>query len=128
MGVPPFLVAGGLSGVIAQRLVRRVCTSCRGRGCDACVAGYRGRTGVYQVLSLSDALRDEISRGGSSAELRRLARETGMGTLASDARRAAASGLTTPHEIARFLQAAEEVTIPCRRCAGGVPLGALACP
>jgi general secretion pathway protein E len=128
MGVPPFLVAGGLSGVIAQRLVRRVCISCRGRGCDACVAGYRGRTGVYQVLSLSDALRDEISRGGSSSELRRLARETGMGTLASDARRAAASGLTTPHEIARFLQAAEEVTIPCRGCSGGVPLGALACP
>lgn len=128
MGVPPFLVAGGLSGVVAQRLVRRVCPSCRGRGCEACAGGYRGRTGVYQVLTLSDALRDEISRGGSSSEIRRLAREAGMGTLASDAKRAAASGLTTPHEIARFLQAAEDVTIPCRSCGAGVPVGALACP
>ncbi len=77
MGVPPFLVAGGLSGVVAQRLVRRVCGACRGHGCDACMDGFRGRTGVFQVLALSDALRDEISRGGSSAGLRRLARETG---------------------------------------------------
>jgi type IV pilus assembly protein PilB len=128
MGVPPFLVAGGLSGVVAQRLVRRVCTACRGRGCDACVGGCRGRTGVYQVLTLSDALRDEISRGGSSADLRRLARETGMGSLDADARRAVASGLTTPHEIARFLHVAEGVTIACRRCDAGVPVGALACP
>jgi type IV pilus assembly protein PilB len=128
MGVPPFLVAGGLSGVVAQRLVRRVCSACRSRGCDACGGGYRGRTGIYQVLSLSDALRDEISRGGSSAEIRRLARETGMGTLATDAARAVASGLTTPHEIARVLQAAEDATIPCRACGESVPAGARACP
>jgi type IV pilus assembly protein PilB len=128
MGVPPYLVAGGLSGVVAQRLVRRVCGACRGRGCDACVKGYRGRTGIYQVLTVSDALRDEISRGGSSAELRRLARATGMGTLASDARRAVASGLTTPHEIARLLALGEGTTVPCRRCEGAVPLGAHACP
>ncbi|HET9948071.1 MAG TPA: ATPase, T2SS/T4P/T4SS family, partial [Longimicrobiales bacterium] len=50
MGVPPFLVAGGLAGVVAQRLVRRVCGACRGRGCEVCAGGYRGRTGVYQVL------------------------------------------------------------------------------
>ncbi|HET9949164.1 MAG TPA: ATPase, T2SS/T4P/T4SS family, partial [Longimicrobiales bacterium] len=128
MGVPPFLVAGGLAGVVAQRLVRRLCGACRGRGCEACAGGYRGRTGVYQVLTLSDALRDEISRGGASAQLRRLARETGMGTLASDARRAVASGYTTPHEIVRLLQAAEGSTSPCRRCGGAVPLGAAACP
>ncbi len=128
MGVPPFLVAGGLSGVVAQRLVRRVCPACRGSGCDSCLGGYRGRSGVYQVLTLSDALRDEISRGGSSAQLRRLARETGMGSLDSDARRAVASGLTTPHEIARLIKVAEGVSLPCRRCGSGVPLGALACP
>jgi type IV pilus assembly protein PilB len=66
MGVPPFLVAGGLAGVVAQRLVRRLCRHCRGRSCERCVDGHRGRTGVYQVLALSDALRDEVSRGGSS--------------------------------------------------------------
>jgi general secretion pathway protein E len=128
MGVPPFLVAGGLSGVVAQRLVRRLCPACVGRSCDRCTEGYRGRTGVYQVLTLSDALRDEISRGGSSAELRRLARDTGMGTLDTDARRAVASGLTSPHEIIRLLQVAEGVSSPCRRCGGGTPVGALACP
>jgi type IV pilus assembly protein PilB len=128
MGVPPFLVAGGLAGVVAQRLVRRVCSTCRGRGCDGCLAGYRGRTGVFQVLTLTDALRDEISGGGSSARLRRLAREAGMGSLDSDARRAVASGLTTPHEISRLLHAAEGTSVPCRHCGAGIPVGALACP
>jgi general secretion pathway protein E len=128
MGVPPFLVAGGLAGVVAQRLVRRICSACRGRGCDACIDGYKGRTGVYQVLTLTDALRDEVSGGGSSARLRRLAREAGMGTLDSDARRAVAGGLTTPHEIGRLLHAAEGTSVPCRHCGSGVPVGALACP
>ncbi|HSH76885.1 MAG TPA: GspE/PulE family protein, partial [Longimicrobiales bacterium] len=122
MGVPRYLVAGGLSGVVAQRLVRRPCSDCRGRGCEECGDGHRGRTGVYQVLTLSDALRDEVSRGGSSAELRRLARETGMGSLDADARRAVASGLTTPHEITRLLRAAEGVSVPCRRCGAGAPV------
>jgi type IV pilus assembly protein PilB len=128
MGVPPFLVAGGLAGVVAQRLVRRVCAACRGRGCDACIGGYRGRTGVFQVLTLTDALRDEVSGGGSSGRLRRLAREAGMGTLDADARRAVASGLTTPHEIGRLLHAAEGTSVPCRHCGSGIPVGALACP
>jgi hypothetical protein len=128
MGVPPFLVAGGLSGVVAQRLVRRLCPGCRGRGCEACHDGYRGRTGVYQVLAISDALRDEISRGGSTAEVRRLARETGMSGLDSDARRAVASGLTSPHEITRLIAAAEGVSVACRHCEEPVPVDALACP
>jgi len=128
MGVPPFLVAGGLSGVVAQRLVRRLCSRCRGRGCDECVDGYRGRTGVYQVLAISDALCDAISRGGSSAEVRRLSRETGMRGLDSDARRAVASDLTSPHEITRLIAAAEGVGLSCRHCDGPVPVGAAACP
>jgi type IV pilus assembly protein PilB len=128
MGVPPFLVAGGLSGVVAQRLVRRLCGPCRGRGCEHCVDGYRGRTGIYQVLAVSDALRDEISRGVSSSEVRRLAREAGMDGLDTDARRAVASGLTGPHEITRLIAAAEGVSVACRHCAEPVPVGALACP
>ena len=128
MGVPPFLVAGGLSGVVAQRLVRRLCPVCRGRGCEECHDGHRGRTGVYQVLAICDALRDEISRGGSSSEVRRLARETGMGGLDGDARRAVASGLTSPHEITRLIAAGEGVSVSCRHCDGAVPVGAMACP
>jgi len=77
---------------------------------------------------VTDPLRDEISRGGSSARLRRLARETGMVGLDADGRRAVASGLTTPHEIARLIGAASGTTIPCPGCDGGVPVGAAACP
>lgn len=128
MGVPPFLVAGGLAGVVAQRLVRGRCHLCRGRGCEECDAGCRGRTGVYQVLALSDELRDEVGRGASSGSIRRLAAETGMGTLAGDARRAVASGLTTPHEAARLIRAAEDARDPCGACAAPLPLDAIACP
>lgn len=128
MGVPPFLVAGGLAGVVAQRLVRGSCAPCRGRGCDRCHDGLSGRTGIYQVLTVSDAMRDEISGGGSSARLRRLALETGMSTLASDARRAVAAGLTTTHEVGRYLDAAAAAGVPCPSCSFAVPFGAVACP
>lgn len=128
MGVPPFLVAGGLTGVVAQRLVRRICRACRGRGCDGCHDGYRGRTGVFQVLTVTDAMRDEVTRGASATRLRALAREAGMGRLGDDARRAVAEGLTTPHEIGRVLHADPGAAIPCPACDADVPVGAAACP
>jgi type IV pilus assembly protein PilB len=128
MGVPPFLVSGGLTGVVAQRLVRRKCRECRGKGCDLCRDGYRGRTGVFQVLTTTDALRDEIGRGAATTRLRSLAREGGMGTLADDARRAVADGLTSPHEISRVLTADPGISMPCDHCGSDVPMGATACP
>ncbi|MDH3423468.1 MAG: ATPase, T2SS/T4P/T4SS family, partial [Gemmatimonadota bacterium] len=128
MGVPPFLVAGGLAGVVAQRLVRRSCDACRARGCAECRSGLRGRTGVYQVLRVTDAMRDEISVGGSSARLRRLARDAGMRSMESDARRAVAAGLTTPHEVSGFLSADPSSGVRCSTCSTAVPFGALACP
>ena len=128
MGVPPFLVAGGLTGVVAQRLVRRLCRDCAGRGCEECDHGYRGRSGVFQVLTMTDALRDEVTRRGPTSRLRGLAREGGMGTLADDARRAVAEGHTSPHEISRVLHADPGASLPCPRCDGEVPPGALACP
>ncbi|MGD8320835.1 MAG: ATPase, T2SS/T4P/T4SS family [Gemmatimonadota bacterium] len=128
MGVPPFLVAGGLTGVIAQRLVRRVCRTCRGRGCDECDGGCRGRTGVFQVLVVTDAIRDEVMRGAATARLRRLASEAGMGHLTDDARRAVAEGLSTPHEIARVIHTDPGASLPCTHCEAEVPAGAAACP
>lgn len=128
MGVPPFLVVGGLTGVIAQRLVRRICRDCAGRGCDLCGDGLRGRTGVFQVLTMTDALRDEVARGGATAQLRSLAREAGMSLFADDARRTVAEGLTTPHEIARVLHADPGASLPCHGCGAAVPTGAHACP
>jgi type IV pilus assembly protein PilB len=128
MGVPSYLVAGGLTGVIAQRLVRRLCRKCSGRGCAACSDGFRGRTGVFQILTVTDALRDAVGAGATSARIRFLAREAGMGRFADDARRAVAEGLTTPHEIGRVLHADPGASLPCLRCGEGVPFGASACP
>ena len=131
MGVPPYLIAGGLAGVVAQRLVRRLCASCQGRdavGCGRCAEGYRGRTGVFQVLVMTDALRDEVVRGASTGRLRRLAREAGMNTLAEDARRKVAEKLTTPHEMARVLQTEPGAALPCPGCGGPCPPEAGGCP
>jgi type IV pilus assembly protein PilB len=128
MGVPPFLVAGGLTGVIAQRLVRRCCAPCRGAGCEGCGDGHAGRTGVYQLLTMSDALRDEITGAASSARIRRLAVESGMRTLESDARRAVAFGLTTPLEVSRVARLGTDAVVPCVACGDAIPMTALACP
>lgn len=128
MGVPPFLVAGGLTGVVAQRLVRRACRECAGQGCPACGDGLRGRTGIFQVLTFTDALRDAVTAGAGSARLRTLAREAGMGSFAEDARRSVAEGRTTPHEIARVLHVDPGASLPCPSCGADVPTGALGCP
>jgi type IV pilus assembly protein PilB len=131
MGVPPFLVSGGLAGVVGQRLVRRRCPQCQGHevdGCSACADGYVGRTGVFQVLVVTDAIREEVVGEASATTLRRLAHEAGMGSLADDARRKVAEGITTPHEIGRVLQGEPGSGAVCPRCRADVPSGALGCP
>lgn len=131
MGVPPYLVAGGLAGVVAQRLVRTVCGECGGRsdrGCPRCRDGFAGRTGVFQVLVVDDAMRDAVIAGATVTELRRRAREAGMGTLADDARRKVAEGVTTPHEVARVVRSDPGAALPCAACGEGVPSGSVACP
>ena len=131
MGVPPYLIAGGLAGVVAQRLVRRLCLACHGRnavGCGRCAEGYRGRTGVFQVLVMTDAIRDEVARGSSTGRLRCLAREAGMNTLAEDARRKVAEKVTSPHEMARVLQTEPGAALPCPGCGGPCPPESVGCP
>ncbi len=130
MGVPPFLVAGGLSGVVAQRLVRTLCPHCRNREptCPECSDGYRGRTGVFQVLVMTDPLRDEIIRRASTVELRRLASRGGMRTMAEDARRKVAEGTTGPAEAARVLRTDPDGLLPCDTCGSSIPTSALGCP
>ena len=131
MGVPPHLVSGGLSGVVAQRLVRTFCRFCRGRSpeaCTRCSDGYSGRTGVFQVLAVNDALRDQIMRGASTSDLGRLASESGMASLTEDVSRKVAEGLTLPHEAARVIQSDVGSVAPCPDCGGEVPWDALGCP
>jgi type IV pilus assembly protein PilB len=130
MGVAPHLVAGGLAGIVAQRLVRVRCDRCGGqpRGCPDCHEGYRGRTGVFELLVMSEGLRDEVMRGAGTEILRRKAREGGMSSMATDARRKVAEGVTTPHEVARVLHRDPGSRPPCTRCGGELPGWARGCP
>jgi type IV pilus assembly protein PilB len=132
MGVPAYLVAAGVAGVLAQRLVRVRCRRCGGRpeadGCPDCVDGYRGRTGVFQVLVMNDRLREAVVRGASTPVLRRLARESGMGLLADDARRQVSEGRTTPHEVSRVVRGDSGSAVPCEGCGGEVPADSRGCP
>ena len=130
MGVEPYLIASVLSGVLAQRLVRRICQACRvldapdpadllaigvtngqgvelfrGEGCDACrKTGYKGRVGVYELFIITEEVRSLILRKASTGEIRRMAVERGMISLREDSWAKARAGLTTVDEILRVTQ------------------------
>ena len=109
MGVEPFLITASLCGVLSQRLVRCVCTVCGGSGlvpgggrCRHCHgSGYRGRTGIFELLEIDDAMREAIHRRVSSSELEEIARSHGMVTLAEDGMKKVAARVTTPSEVLR---------------------------
>ena len=131
MGGPRFLVAGGLAGVVAQRLVRRLCSRCGGRAseeCSVCTGGYRGRSGVFEVLTVDDDLRTAINAGASLTSLRTLARRGGMDSMARDARRQVAQGATTPHEAGQIIALTRGAAPNCDSCEAPLPPGAAGCP
>ena len=129
LGLKPYVVATALEGIIAQRLVRSVCPNCsqpaapdpavisrlgtvfadigeirRGRGCDACHgSGYKGRVGIYEILTLDDPLRDCIGSGASVLEISRQARQRGLRSIVHHAFERVQAGATTPDEILRVL-------------------------
>jgi general secretion pathway protein E len=106
LGVPEYLVAATVEGVLAQRLVRTVCGECRGNGCNACRGtGYRGRVGVFELVSMNDELRDAVTRRTSRDTLRRLASDAGMRPMSEDASAKVRAGLTTAEEVRRVLAA-----------------------
>ena len=106
------------------------CPSCRGVGgsCDQCDGGFRGRIGLFQVLVMTDRLRDEVIAGASTSALRELAVAAGMGSMAEDARRKLAEGLTTPHEVGRVIGGSAVAGLPCANCSEELPLTCLGCP
>ncbi|MDA3961798.1 MAG: GspE/PulE family protein [Planctomycetota bacterium] len=104
LGVEPYLVAASLSVVLAQRLVRQVCSECTGAGCDLCNStGFKGRTGVFELLAVDDGLRALIARGSSLEELRSHALAAGMQTLAQAGQALMESGRTTAVEVERVV-------------------------
>src|SRR5690606_28117030 len=134
LGTEPYLVASTVEAVLAQRLVRTVCTECaeeevlapaaaeemaragfpiervvRGRGCDHCRwTGFRGRTGIYELLKVDGDIRSETLRGRGAAVIRKLALEKGMRALRADGWRQVAAGLTTPEEVLRVANSEEK--------------------
>ena len=102
MGVEPFLLSSSLLGVLAQRLVRQLCTHCQGSGCDQCgQTGYAGRSGVFELLVTDDAIRAQIHNQASEADIRHAAQAAGMVLMREDGERLVQSGLTSREELIR---------------------------
>jgi type II secretion system protein E len=127
MGLEPFLVASTVEGLMAQRLVRRICKHCkmechpkdldvaegivpadiktfwRGKGCDECRGtGYKGRQGVFELVVVDDGLREMILKRDGANRLKKYAMDHGMRTLRDDAWDRVRAGVTTPEEVMRI--------------------------
>lgn len=128
LGVPAFAVGNALLGVLAQRLVRRVCNDCGvdetpapgmlealglspgddgmfrvGRGCPSCgTTGFKGRVGVFEMLRVTPPVQDAIDEDATTEELRRIARAEGMGTMLADGIAKARTGITAVKELRRL--------------------------
>jgi len=156
IGTEPYVIAGALVGVVAQRLVRRLCVQCRRQytppsetlralnipdaeaaaipfyksiGCDQCNhTGYRGRIGIYEVMRVNEKLRRAIAERASEAQLRDIAVSSGMITLGEDGLAKVKSGVTTPEELLRVVTEVREVRTLCTGCGAAVGVDFNACP
>ena len=135
MGVPSYLVAGSVIGILAQRLVRVVCSKCKqpytpretelqaagitpeqaasanfmkGRGCNNCGhGGYRGRLGIFEFLTMSAKIRELAFQGAPTQDIRKEAIRAGMSTLYDDGIRKVLEGITTIDEVFRVAKRSE---------------------
>jgi type IV pilus assembly protein PilB len=131
MGVEPFLISSSVIGVVAQRLVRKICTSCkeaftpsdevfkelgiprpegdikffRGKGCKTCKnTGYKGRIGIYEMLIPNEQIREMILQKVSTGQIKKVSQEMGMKTLREDGLEKVLSGVTSIDEVIRVTQ------------------------
>ena len=156
IGTEPYVIAGALVGVVAQRLVRRLCVNCRRQytppsetlralnisdtdaaaipfyksvGCDQCShTGYRGRIGIYEVMRVTDKLRRAVAARASEAQIRDAAVAGGMVSLGEDGLAKVKSGITTPEELLRVVTEVREVRTLCTSCGSAVGVDFVACP
>ena len=156
IGAESYVIASALVGVVAQRLVRRLCVHCRRQytppadtlrslniadadaaaipfyksvGCDQCNhTGYRGRIGIYEVMRVSDKLRRLITVKSTEDQLREAAVAGGMITLGEDGLAKVKSGITTPEELLRVVTEVREMRTLCSGCGSAVGVDFNACP
>jgi type IV pilus assembly protein PilB len=156
IGAEPFVIASALVGVVAQRLVRRLCVHCRRQytpppdvlrslnitdadaaaipfyksvGCDQCNhTGYRGRIGIYEVMRVTDKLRRLIAARATEDQIRDAAVAGSMITLGEDGLAKVKSGVTTPEELLRVVTEVREMRTLCPQCGAAVGVDFNACP
>jgi type IV pilus assembly protein PilB len=156
LGAESYVIASALVGVVAQRLVRRLCVHCRRQytppadvlrslniaeadaaaipfyksvGCDQCNhTGYRGRIGIYEVMKVTDKLRRLITIKSTEDQLREAAVGGGMITLGEDGLAKVKSGITTPEELLRVVTEVREMRTLCAGCGSAVGVDFNACP
>jgi type IV pilus assembly protein PilB len=155
LGVPGFQIAASVTGIIAQRLIRRLC-ACRkeipappehisllleagipdppsmqhvAEGCDDCdLTGYKGRIGIYEILVFDDAIRAAVRTGGRNDEIRTLARNNGMKLMQEYALARVREGLTTLEEVQRVVPFEQTATTACAACGRELSAAFTFCP
>jgi type II secretory ATPase GspE/PulE/Tfp pilus assembly ATPase PilB-like protein len=155
MGIKPYIIASALEGVIAQRLVRKICTGCSakappdkslydlmrippdffgqevtvGLGCQKCNnTGYRGRIGIYEMFVMNDDFRQLIGADYKESDLLNLARTNGMRTLLEDGLEKVRRGWTTLEEVLRVVGPTVRLDRPCEACGKSIESKFLFCP
>jgi len=143
MGIAPYVISDALVGVIAQRLVRKICSHCRseipsdpdllrsikiqdknfrtfkGAGCDHCNnGGYKGRIGIYEIFQVDGEIKRMIHQDATEPELLHAARITGMTTMLDDAIKKIEKGVTTCEEVLRVFGPQNTSQISCKHCGG----------
>jgi general secretion pathway protein E len=127
MGIEPYLLASSILGVLAQRLVRKICSECKvsyvaapeeflagsklykGTGCPACFGtGYKGRAPIYELMPLSQSLKGHVLQNQGSEQLRKIARSQGMVSLVEDGVKLSLAGVTTSAEVLRVAKMEED--------------------
>ncbi len=133
MGIEPYLLSSSVIGILAQRLVRTICSSCKksytpssvelaefgltetipfykGEGCEACFgSGYKGRQGIYELMVVSNGIKKQLLKSGNAVELRQQALAEGMSSLRKEGGYLVAQGLTTTAEVLRVSRSYSEV-------------------
>lgn len=155
IGIPPYLIASAVLGVVAQRLVRKACTNCKeeyvpdeelltrmnldpknlpfrfyhGTGCSQCNdSGYRGRTAIEEILVMGYKIRELVQSGAPLDILREAAIAAGMSNLGSSGLRCIETGTTTIDEVLKVIQQKEGLMSVCQNCSSDVSVSLKNCP